>query len=144
MNVQVTSSPDRRQRRARARLIAWAGMLAMVLQLAAPLMGAAAARAFSDEDAGEAFTAVICSSVAGTAHRSGGQDIPDDPSKDSLPCTLCFVCQAASLGAKLTASAPVLALAVRPRISIDTAQAEFTETGRDGQRPPSRAPPFIV
>lgn len=144
MNAHVTHLPDKRRRRARARLIAWTGILAMVLQLAAPLVGAVAAQAFADNGRPDAFTAVICSSVAGTAHRSGGQDNPDAPSKDSLPCTLCLVCQAAALGAKLAVSAPFLILPAQPRIRIDTMRSIFAETGRSDQRPPSRAPPVLV
>lgn len=138
------SSPEKRQRRARARLIAWAGILAMVVQLAAPLMGAVAAQAFADEGTGEAFTAVICSSVAGTAHRSGGRDNPDTPSKDSLPCTLCFVCQAGALGAKLVVSASLPAIPERATLRVENVADVFSGTTSGSQRPPSRAPPVLV
>lgn len=144
MDAHVTSSPGRR--RAAARLAAWAGMLAMVLQLAAPLTGAARAQLFADDPMGHALASVICTSAETGLHGpagSGPQD-PDAPFDHALPCTLCFVCQAGALGARLAASAPLPAPPSLRPARFEAEQGAFDRTGQSGKRPPTRAPPFIA
>ena len=125
----------------RRRLIAWAGLLALVAQLAAPLVHGLAASALADDELAGISSPVICHTVA-AAGQAGTPDSQDRRSDRSLPCAFCLVCQAAFHGAKFTLVSVDLVPPTAGRFILpDMSRPALRPRGAIALPPPSRAPP---
>lgn len=129
----------------RRRLIAWAGLLALALQLAAPLVHGLMASALADSEFSGYPGAVICSAAAQASGHETNPAVPQAPSDKPLSCTLCLVCQAGAPGAKLIPSFLAILLPENGKIGQPAALAvTLRPRSITEMPPPSRAPPFLA